>query len=507
MSSATRHRRHRFASPPARRPTAHRTGRLCLWMGLVVLLILVVAGIVATMWVKRPMPQPRPAAAATARTSPRIPELDTSEMEPRVRQAIRQARAAVIAQPDSADVWAHLGKVLDAHHLRRRAALCYREALALEPNDFRLTYFLAIAGELREGGLNEAIVLFEKAAQLNSEYPPLYMRLGDAWLRLGRVDRARDAYLRSVELDADSAIGHRSVGQTLLSLGERAEAIKHLQRAAELAPDDGPVFGALAQAYARRGQLERAEEAAQRSRRSEATILLSDPIRREVLNLGISSQICWKRAQRFIQSGRYAGAITLLKITEETRADNPRIQTALGVCYARTGQQALASLHLRQAIHLDDEMGGAHAELGALLLVEERFDKAIHHLRRAAELAPDHAPAHARLALALAQSGNLTAAIAEFERAASLAELDARTHLNWGSALQQLGKIEAAMQQYRTAIELRPDYAAAYYNLGYVFEELGRIDEAIDHYQQAIRIEPGHRASEGLKRLLDADDH
>ena len=77
------------------------------------------------------------ALGCTAPQSDRIPDPETSAMQPRVIEKISGARRAVTGKPDSAEAWGTFGMVCDAHELLDCADVCYERAADLDTSDFR----------------------------------------------------------------------------------------------------------------------------------------------------------------------------------------------------------------------------------------------------------------------------------------------------------------------------------------------------------------------------------
>ncbi len=320
----------------------------------------------------------------------RVPDPDTSRMQARVAQRLKEARQAVRRQLDSPEAWGKFGAVCDVHELYDYAEPCYRHAYALAPNDVRWPYLLAYVRELQGADVAETTRLFQKAAELEPEFPPVFFRLGDALMRQGKLDEARDHYRKAIQLDPKLAVAHRGLGQALIALGDPQTALHHLERAVQYGPQDGAVFAAMAQAYTRLGDFDRAEEAGQKSRRLSSVLALPDPIRFEVEALGISSQHCYDRAKALMQGGDYAAAIDQWKIAEESLPNDPQLHHNLGISCMRTGRPALAIEHYRQAIELDPKLANAHFNLGRALEQLGRVDEAIEHYRRAVQIDPNH---------------------------------------------------------------------------------------------------------------------
>lgn len=430
-----------------------------------------------------------------------VPDPDTSEMEPQVAQLIRASRQAVVQNPGSADAWWRLAAACDVHKLYAPAVKAYRRASVLAPDDFRIIYNLATAFEEQATDSDEAVELFQKASRLRPDYPIVHMRLGDTLSKRGRLAQSRDAYLRAVELDPNLARAHRSLGQVLLSLNDVDNALTHLERAAALGPNDGPTMAALAQAYARLGDTQKAKDAAQRYRGLDDVLLINDPVRQQVADMGVSSYIWRKRANRFLAAGDYHSAVRELTTFAAIHRDDPWAHYWLGYAAARAGRLDLAQRQLFESIRLDAAFDAAHLELAMVFMAQGRFDPAIQQLRRALEIAPDNAQAHWQLAAALAQAGRSEEALLEFARVAAVSPPDASGQVNWGATLMQEGEVSAALEHFREATVIQPDLAIAQYNLGLALEELGRVAQAIVHYRRAVEIDPNHVAKQRLAEL------
>jgi protein O-GlcNAc transferase len=367
-----------------------------------------------------------------------LPNPDTSSMTVPVARAIREARAAALAQPDSADAVGRLGQVYHAHWLYAAAAASYEIAHKLAPEDFRWVYLLAGAEELRGADGDRVDGLFREAIRLLPSYPPVYVRHADALLRLGRWVEARDVYAAAIERDPELAMAQRGLGQAALLMGDGAMAIEYLEQAARLEPEDRIVQVALARAYAVMDRSERAVEAARKAETLRGEMRLPDPIFFEMQNLAVDPETLRTRVARGLRNGDYDMAIEAAALLEESGAPAARQQLAL---------------------------------------------------------------ASKQRANQLGFSGDFDAALPEFERASRLAPADAEVEHNWGTVLMRRGDLEEAGRHFEKAIELNSQSADSLYNLGVVLEGLGQIDEAIRHFSAAAAIDSQHEAARRLTEL------
>jgi tetratricopeptide (TPR) repeat protein len=428
-----------------------------------------------------------------------IPELDTSELEPRVAELLTETYEAAVNNPESAEAWWTFGSAADSHRLYEYSVPAYRKAVQLKPDNFKYVYNLGVAlGEDPRGDAGECLAYLAEASRLEPDFAPVWLRLGEAHARKGAMDEARAAFERALALDADLDRARRGLGQTLLVQGEIDAAVELLEDVARRHPEDGPTAGVLAQAYGRRGDRDRATEAGALAREHGDDLTYEDPVRGEALSLGVSAYICEQRAHDLMQDGNYVEAMRNLRIVVEVRPDDPQAHYKLGDAAFMAGRPSLALTHLDEAVRLDPNLPEAYQVRGAALLAVRRFDEAVASYRRYQALRPADRRIMWQLAGALAQAGRLDEALAQFERAAAEAPPSASGRLNWGVALMQAGDLGTASERFREVLEAQPDNVLAHCNLGIVYERTGRMESAVEHYREAARLDP---RSFGARRL------
>ncbi len=345
---------------------------------------------------------------------PARPPFDLTGVQAGVRHKIEQQREKVNAEPLQASGWIRLAMVLDAHGLLTEAEDCYRAALERAPEDFRTLYNLASVLELQRIAPAERLALLDQASGSNPSYAPLACRLGKAHGELGALEEAEAAYLRAIQLDPTLALAHRSLGLLLLDADQAGRALPYLERAALLAPRDGPTHAALAQALRRSGDKERALAVGTKARLPES-VDLPDPVRAQVYQLASSASDHFARARVAFQEGNTPEAIRLLKRAAQSTPDDPQIQLWLGRVHMRE-DPAEAARYFERALELKEDSTAAHLYLGELLL-GSRGGKAVGHFERAVELQPNNFTARALLGQAYLQQADLNPALEAFEAA------------------------------------------------------------------------------------------
>ncbi len=322
--------------------------------------------------------------AGCSRRAAEVPEPDLTTLESPVAAVLRRALESVRAAPDSAEAWGDLGSLYDAHLITEPAERCYRRAQALAPQDFRWIYLLAIVRELQGASDDELVELFSRAADLDPEYAPLRIRLGDALWRRGRFNEALPELERALSLAPGTAMGHRRLGQVLLALDRPEEAARHLERAISLEPRDLAAHTGLVQALMRLGQTERAREMKDRARGLEPVLSLHDPVyAKYVFMRNMSSAGAFARGVAAVREGALDHAIQDLTLVLEVRPDDSSAHFWLGTALRRAGRPDEALAHLTRAVELDPQLAQARLDLGELLLglgrtteAREQFDAA-----------------------------------------------------------------------------------------------------------------------------------
>jgi tetratricopeptide (TPR) repeat protein len=432
---------------------------------------------------------------------PAIPELELQEVEAPVVRALTEARAAVVANPQSAEHWGRFGQVCDIHGFLTEAVVCYEFAMNAAPRDARWPYLLGFVYELRDEPASKSIALYARTLERRPDYWPAMVRRGDASMRVQDFAAAHADFARAATFVPSDPAVLRRLGQAQLELGQIEDAIATLSKAAQLNANDQSTHAALAKAYSSAGDSVRAEQASQQAAAAKPNSELSDPIREQVVALGVSSTIVLMRADQFMRNGAYDRARENLQLALQVRPNDAAVHARMGRACAALGRPDEAIQHLKRAIEIDPTHAASYVRLGSLMNDMGHTDPAVQHFTRAVELEPENGASHALLAIALTRAGHLDEALTHFERSHELSPASDVVEFNWGNAFMRKGEVSSAAEHYSRAIALNLNYADAHFNYGIALEQLGRIDDAMRAYEMAVRINPQHRAAEHLARL------
>ena len=126
----------------------------------------------------------------------------------------------------------------DSEHIRRMEAILAQNSRSL--------VFAQLADAYRsEGRLEEAIHICREGLTHHLNYASAYMVLGRSYKEQGALLAARDAFQRILDLDPESVLAHRFLGEIAESQGDISEALNAYKAALTLRPFDKEVRAAV----------------------------------------------------------------------------------------------------------------------------------------------------------------------------------------------------------------------------------------------------------------------
>jgi len=140
----------------------------------------------------------------------------------------------------------------------------YRKATALEPQSLRLWRHHAAAA-MRSGRIEEASLCYRTMVRLDGDNPRAYLRVVASYDLLGASKAALDACRAALDRFPNAACLYRQYGHLLLNCGAVHDALRALERAAELSPRHGDTHYFVGLALRRAGRLDDARNALRRA--------------------------------------------------------------------------------------------------------------------------------------------------------------------------------------------------------------------------------------------------
>jgi tetratricopeptide (TPR) repeat protein len=371
-----------------------------------------------------------------------VPEADISGTERVAQESISETRARLAglladADADSANLAAGYGNLAALYQLfniNTAAALCWENARHLQPTEFRWSYYAGYLA-LNEGQTETALALLQQARELQPDYAPLNLRMGQLWLDIDQLDKAQAALEAAAAEPGLRAAALYYLGQVDLLRRDYQSAADHLSEALKIDPQAGGVHYPLAQAYRHLGK-----EALAREHLAQVELkrpAAADPLVTELENVLQTSRRDFGRGLKAIMDRDYKTAIAQFEKGLTVDPDN----LAARVSYARAlylgGQSDAAEQQLDLVLARDPQQVLANFLVAVLRDAQGKSDQAAAGYRKILELDPKHQGARFYLANLLFQQRTYAQAAQHYKAAlaasqdippARLLELVARHH-------------------------------------------------------------------------------
>jgi Tfp pilus assembly protein PilF len=202
-----------------------------------------------------------------------------------VRQAMPPALKAVELDPNNMAAYLTLGRI---HHMEGRwdqALEAYQKALALDPKRGDTYYLIGVVRYqmkdapgaveflrkalaqpaylspqdahlylggilLDQGKVDEALVEFRKAVDVEPEFGLAYNAMGFALLQKQRPDEAIESLTRAVRFSPTLVAAYQNLGRAYLLVGKKDEARVNFKKVVEMAPANAPMAAEARKALA-----------------------------------------------------------------------------------------------------------------------------------------------------------------------------------------------------------------------------------------------------------------
>ena len=257
----------------------------------------------------------------------------------------------------------------------------------------------------------------------------------------GEVDAAKPLYSFVLQQDPEQTDAHHLLGLLAHQEGRSEEALAHISKAVELAPDY-PQYR---------------------------------------VNLGVVLQ----------DIGKQDEAIAELR---QALALDPRLAEThynLGNALLKRGDEDEALACFQQAVSLRSDYSEALSNLGLILRGRDKPELSLAYLEKAVNVAAPFPSAFSNLCAAYTEVGRYREAVVAGRRATELLPQDASAHYNLGNGLIGMEDPVAAAASYRTAVELKPEYADAWCNLGVSLVDQTEPEEAVAAFDRALALDSG----------------
>jgi tetratricopeptide (TPR) repeat protein len=271
-----------------------------------------------------------------------------------------------------------------------------------QPSTFRHLYdYLGLRAELspQQKNLNDLEQL-EQEVKVHSGQPQNLYLLAEAFLKLGRVEEAKQAIARLDELSQGDFRTVMGVGVLLARCHLYAEAIARFQQALQSNPNSDDVWYDLADAYFRKRDYAAALTTAQH---------VSAQGQKDTSYMALLADI-------LAHLGQTEQAVKLLRQEIALNPDQDQAYLSLALVYLRSGNTSGAREALQQGLARTPDSGELLWGMGVLSVMEGQTEKAEQYLEKSVDLLPGWPGSYSALGVLYYQTGQIDKSRETLER-------------------------------------------------------------------------------------------
>ena len=270
-----------------------------------------------------------------------------------------------------------------------------------------------------KGRVDEAIVHYQKALQINPDSAKTHDNLGNALFTKGRVDEAIVHYQKALQINPDSAKTHNNLGNALFTKGRVDEAIVHYQKALQINPDTAETDNNLGNALRQKGRVDEAIVHYQKA------LQINPDYMEAHSNFG----------NALFQKGKVDEAIVHYQKALQIKPDSAKVHNNLGLALFQKGREEEAIVHYKKALEIKPNYLEVQDNLAWVLATASQVSlrnghQAVQLAQQANQLAGGENPAILHtLAAAYAEAGQFSEAQQSAQKAVALAWAAGRSDL------------------------------------------------------------------------------
>ncbi|HWQ83078.1 MAG TPA: tetratricopeptide repeat protein, partial [Anaerolineales bacterium] len=312
------------------------------------------------------------------------------------------------------------------------------------------------------------------------------------------IASAINHFEQAAELEPEEHSHALKLGQVYLWRGAPIQAIRALERATQIAPNEAETWFSLAQAYRTSGDMDDARDCAEK-----ALEKTSDPTAVQLLLAEID-----------LDTNETRAAHTRILAILEAQPEHPKALHILALTLEKLNRSSEALATFDRLIPLSQAPFALELERARVLEKVQGAKASIEALTQIVERYPAEPLALAGMARALLNDGQVQAAVEAAQKALAynngqldqiaLADLNQRI----GHHALQAGQLDLALHHLTLAVELDPNSLDAYLDLGSTYMERRQHNYALQIFNQAIALthedyRPYYHAGLALKELKD----
>ncbi len=309
-----------------------------------------------------------------------------------------------------------------------------------------------------QGDFIQAVSDYNKAIEINPDYPEAYYNRGSIYYTQGNFTQALSDYNRAIEINPDYAEAYNNRGSIFARQGNFTQAIADFNKAIEIMPD-------YASAYINHGLV-------------------------------------------YEKQGNFTQALSDYNRAIEVNPDYAEAYDNRGIFYDKQGNFSQALLDFNKAIEISSDYAEAYYNRGNTCARQGNFTQALLDFNKAIDINPNYAKAYINRGNTYSRQGNFIQALSDYNKAIEINPNIAEAYNNRGNTYSRQGSFTQALSDYNKVIGINPNYKGINNNRAVIYYQLKEYDKAWADVHKAETlgdvVKPGFisvlkKASGGIK--------
>jgi len=300
-----------------------------------------------------------------------------------------------------------------------------------------------------------------------------YILQGQIYAVLGEYDKALKELNKAVEINPQNDFAHVRLALLFSSQGKVDEALKEIERAISLQPNS------------KWGWLWKGVIHAEHQKNWD----LARPAYRKALEIDPRFDLAWYNLAWTYIKEEPANYDKAREFFDKALRINPNYKEAyygLGMVYGYQNKYDISKIYLDKALALDDKFLTGYKWRGIILGEMGDNKKALEDFSRAISISPGNAELYIRRAKAFEKLDEFDEAIMDLQFASDIEPSNKRIWLYLGNVFEKVGEKKKAIEFYSKAISLDPKYSEAYVGRAKSSEGLSEFEKSEKDFESAI---------------------
>ncbi|XZN89731.1 MAG: tetratricopeptide repeat protein [Microcoleus sp.] len=229
-----------------------------------------------------------------------------------------------------------------------------------------------------QGNLAEAIATCRLALELQPDWAPAYVTMGNVHQANGQLDEAMRLYSEAIALNPDFAEAYANLGSMLYKQGLFVEAIVNYEKAIVLKPNLAPAYWNLALTLKQQGQFDAALSYEQKA------LELNPDLAEVDFNLDLGDKLAGE--------GKLDEAVAAWQRAIDLKPDLPEAYCQIGIVLRYQGKLKQAIPYLEKALEIKPDFITAHQHLCAILRDTTDLSQARQAVHRYSQMCGENDP-------------------------------------------------------------------------------------------------------------------